>query len=752
MAGASRPRDLRVEHRDGAVLGLGARRPRLSWVLPEGAGTQHAYALEVDGHGHEPVASAASVLVPWPGAPLGSRARRTWRVKVWTEAGESDWSEPAWFETGLDAGDWVAAAVSPDVPLEATALLRRAFTVTGRVARARLHVTALGVLELELDGQRIGDHVLDPGWTSYHHRLRYQTFDVTAVVGAGQHVLGARVADGWYRGRLGFGGGRAALYGDRLALLAQLEVVADDSEATADVPAVAVATDLGWRWAPGPTTRASLYDGELCTEPLRVVEATDGYTASGEVGVGPTERWTPRFTFHGFRYAEVAGPVAAVEAEVCHSDLRRTGWFECSDGRVNQLHENVVWGMRGNFLDVPTDCPQRDERLGWTGDLTVFGATACFLYDCAGFLTSWLADVVAEQLPDGSIPLVVPDVLGYTLSTAVWGDAVVDVPWTVHERFGDVEVLVRTYPAMVRWLELIEAQNDAPGHWATRHHLGDWLDPAAPPEDPGAGRTDPHLVANAWFCRSAGRVAEVAALVGAEADVDRWRALEAAARADFARRYVNADGTMASDSQTAYALALRLGLVAGAQRVTAGQRLVALVEAEGHRIGTGFVGTPLVCDALCDVGAVDTAYELLLQTECPSWLYPVTRGATTIWERWDGIRPDGTRNPGEMNSFNHYALGAVADWLHRSVAGLAPAAPGYRRLLVRPLPGRRLDHAAARLDTPYGRAEAGWRRAGDEVVVHATVPSGTIASVELPDGRAPFDAGPGTHEWKVTPS
>ena len=838
MVCPGRPFDLRVEHRDRAVLDLGARSPRLSWRLPDGAATQQSYAVEVDGHGHPPVASASSVLVPWPGAPLPSRHRATWRVKVWTDVGESDWSEPAWFETGLDAGDWIAAVASPDVPLEATALLRRAFTVTGPVASARLHLTAHGVVEAELNGRRVGDHVLDPGWTSYGHRLRYRTIDVTDLLVEGDNVLGARVSDGWFRGRLGFGEGRSAVYGDRLGLIAQLELVGSDGGRTV------VATDDRWRWAPGPTTRASLYDGEhhdarleprgwsspgfddgawapvtaapsdatllvaptgppvritetvpvvatttspsgrtiadfgqnlvgrlrirvdgaageevvlrhaeiledgeLCTEPLRVVEATDRYFAAGDDG---GEAWAPRFTFHGFRYAELTGPVAEVVAEVCHSDLRRTGWFSCSDERVDQLHRNVVWGMRGNFLDVPTDCPQRDERLGWTGDLTVFSPTACFLYDVAGLLDSWLEDVAAEQDETGALPLVVPDVLGYTFPTAVWGDAVVDVPWTLHQRFGDPEPAVRLYPNMVRWLELIESQWDEQGHWAARHHLGDWLDPAAPPDNPGAGRTDPHLVANAWYCQSLGRVAQIAALAGLDADVDRWRTVEAQARAEFGRRYVHADGTMASDSQTAYALAIRLGLVDGDRRVTAGERLVTLVEAEGHRIGTGFVGTPLVCDALCDVGAVDTAYELLLQTECPSWLYPLQHGATTVWERWDGIRPDGTRNPGEMNSFNHYALGAVADWLHRSVAGLAPAEPGYRRLRIRPLPGRRLDHAEARHDTPYGRAEAGWRRVGNEVVVHATVPPGTMATIELPDGRVPFDAAPGTHEWKVT--
>jgi alpha-L-rhamnosidase len=830
---------LAVEH--GEAFGIGVDRPRLSWVVEGPDGWRQARAeVRVDGEVHE-LATGESVFVDWPAAPLASRQQVEITVRATGEDGTaSAWSDPLTVEAGLlDAADWAARLASADVPPEATALLRRSFAVPGPVARARLYATAHGVYEVELNGQRIGDHVLAPGWTSYHHRLRYQTHDVTELVQQGENVLGARLADGWFRGRLNFAGGTRNIYGNRLGLLAQLEVTTTDGERHV------VVTDETWKWKVGPTTRASIYDGEdhdvrheptgwsapgfddtwwppvrllerdpttlvaptgppvrvieevapvevttsptgrtivdfgqnlvgrlrldadgplgaevglrhaeiledgeLCTEPLRVADARDRFIVDGH---GP-QTWSPRFTFHGFRYAEVTGGPAEVTAEVCHSDLRRTGWFECSDERVNRLHDNVVWGMRGNFLDVPTDCPQRDERLGWTGDLTAFVPTACFLYDVGGFLQSWLADLAVEQTDDG-MPLVVPDSLGYGMSTeAIWGDAATEVPWTLHQRYGDVGILRAQYPSMRRWVVLILRQNEPFGHWASTSGLGDWLDPAAPPENPGAGRTAPLLVANAWFCHTAGVMAQTAELLGEDEDAARYHEAEAAARADFVERFFDDDGTMTSDSQTAHALAIRFGLVGGERRVAVGRRLVELVEEEGHRIGTGFAGTPILCDALCDVGAVDTAYELLLQTECPSWLYPVLHGATTVWERWDGIRPDGTRNPGEMNSFNHYALGAVADWLHRSVAGLAPAEPGYRRLRIRPLPGQRLDHATARHDTPYGRAEVGWRRDGDEIVVRATVPTGTTATVELPDGRPAFDVSSGDHEWRVAPS
>ena len=827
---------LAAEHRDG--LGVGTAEPRLSWVVeaPD-AWRQGPAEVRIDGVTHV-LDTEASVLVPWPAAPLTSRQRVEVTVRVEGADGRpSAWSAPLMVEAGLlHAGDWSARVASPEVPLEATALVRRPFTLPGAVDRARLYVTALGAYETEINGRRVGDEVLAPGWTSYHHRLRYQTFDVTELVTEGENVLGATLADGWYRGRLGFGGGRAAQYGDRLGLIAQLEVVTGDGEVHR------VVTDEAWKAWRGPTTRTSIYDGEdhdprrepegwsspgfddtwwprvrvldhdlttlvaasgppvrvteevepvevttspsgrtivdfgqnlvgrlrvtadgpegaevllrhaeiledgeLCTEPLRDADARDRLIVRGR---GP-ETWSPRFTFHGFRYAEVSDPAAEVVAEVYHSDLRRTGWFECSDERVNRLHENVVWGMRGNFLDVPTDCPQRDERLGWTGDLTAFAPSACFLYDVAGFLTSWLADLAAEQTDD-LVPLVVPNVLGdMPLRTALWGDAATEVPWTAYQRYGDQGLLEAQYPSMRRWLETILAHCDAPGHWDEPFHLGDWLDPAAPPDNAAAGRTAGDLVANAWFCHTAELMVEVAELLGEEIDAGRFRDAEAAARADFATRYVRPDGTMTSDSQTAHALAIHFDLVDDDRREAIGRRLVELVEQEGHRIGTGFAGTPILCDALCRVGAVDTAYRLLLQTEAPSWLYPVLHGATTVWERWDGIRPDGTRNPGEMNSFNHYALGAVADWLHRSVAGLAPAEPGYRRLLVQPLPGPGLDHATARHDTPYGRAEAGWRRTEEGVVVHAVVPTGTTATVRLPDGRPDVEVDSGRHEWVV---
>lgn len=863
-------------------LGIGEPAPRLSWrtVTDTGDWRQAAHQVEitaVDGRvvtDTGRVESAESVLVPWPGRRLGSRERVGVRVRVWgeTEHDPSLWSSTSYAETGLlEPTDWTARPVTPDGDAPAgellpAALLRRDFTLTGPVASARLYITAYGVYAAEINGEHVGDQVMAPGWTSYQHRLRYQTFDVTPLLRTGENTIGALLGEGWYTGRLGFHGGRRDIYGEHRALLAQLEI------AYADGTTHTVRTDAHWRTATGPVLRSEIYDGEaydarrerlgwsapghevsdwsrvhelpppraelvaptgppvrrvqtvapvavsttpsgrtildfgqnlvgrlrihvkgpaghevtlrhaevlehgaLSTRPLRFAAATDTYVLRGE-GV---EVYEPHFTFHGFRYAEIGnwpGPLdpAAVEAVVLHTDMARTGWFECSDPLVNRLHENVVQGMRGNFLDVPTDCPQRDERMGWTGDIQVFAPTASFLHDCSGMLTGWLRDLSAEQLarPDGVPPLVVPDVLPAAFqdagAQAVWADVAVLLPWTLYQRFGDLEVLRAQYPSMRAWGEAtIRLTAEGDGLWRQDFQLGDWLDPQAPPDSPGEARTDGDLVANAYVVRSAEVLAEIAELLDGTQQLDgtgpldgkaggaRLRAHAQAVRERFADRFVTPDGRLSSDTQTAYALAIAFSLLpTERQRRGAAERLAHIVRRASFRIATGFTGTPLICDALCAAGEPQLAYRMLLEKGCPSWLYPVTMGATTVWERWDSMLPDGTVNPGEMTSFNHYALGAVADWLHRTVAGLAAAGPGWRRLRVAPLPGADLTWAKAAHDTPYGRAEAGWRiesvegGKADVLVVEVSVPPNTRAEVQLPDGSAPFEVGSGRHTFR----
>jgi alpha-L-rhamnosidase len=849
---------LRFAHLTDA-LGIGAAQPRLSWITTTAAQgwRQAAYAVEAygDDEGHlleqsARIASGDSVSVPWPFAPLAARERRVVRVRVWGEDGHaSAWSELTPVEAGLlRPGDWSAHFITPDWEEETTRpqpspLLRHEFDLRPDIRQARLYITALGVYSAEINGVAVGDHVLAPGWTSYDHRLRYQTFDVTALLQTGRNALGATLGDGWYRGRLGYHGGRRNIYGDRLALLAQLEIeYADGTRAS-------IGTDDNWRAATGPILASDIYDGErydarleqpgwsapdfddrswggvrvlardlatlvapagppvrrtelvapvaittspsgrtlvdfgqnlvgrlrltvqgaaghtitlrhaevlengeLSTRPLRFAAATDAYTLHGD----GTETWEPLFTFHGFRYAEVTGwpgelSADAIRAVVCHSDLERTGWFHCSDPLVNRLHENVVWSMRGNFLDIPTDCPQRDERLGWTGDIQVFAPTACFLYDSAGFLQSWLADLAAEQMAAGGVvPFFVPSVMeGAASPAAAWGDAAVFVPWVLYQRYGDRAILADQFASMCAWVDVLAGIAGPERLWEQGMQFGDWLDPKAPPDKPGDARTAPYVVATAYFARSAELVAQAAVVLGRPEEAARYQALAGEVRDAFAHAYVTPAGRMVSDATTAYALALQFALLPGAeQRHYAGRRLAALVRGSGYRISTGFVGTPLVCDALCAAGETGAAYRLLMQRECPSWLYPVTMGATTIWERWDSMLPDGSINPGEMTSFNHYALGAVADWLHRTVAGLAPAAPGYRRIEIRPVLGGGLTAAAARHRTPYGLAASSWQIEAGHLTLDVEIPANTTAAIHLPGTEGePLEVGSGRYRW-----
>jgi alpha-L-rhamnosidase len=495
---------------------------------------------------------------------------------------------------------------------------------------------------------------------------------------------------------------------------------------------------------------------ELGVRPLRSAKATDHFTLSGGVDV-----FEPTFTFHGFRYAEVDGwPGAADEFEealtavVVGSELRRIGTFRSSHELLNTFHDNVVRGMRGNFVSVPTDCPQRDERLGWTGDIAAFAPTASFLFDTSGFLGDWLKDLALEQEHgDGVIPFVIPDVLKYTSAregdhpdaTAVWSDAGVWVPWALYEAYGDPGILEQQWDSMVAHVHRVRDHLSPEGLWDTVFQFGDWLDPDAPPDDPAAAKADKGVVATACAYRTATLVADAAEVLGR--DQAEFRELASRLQTDFHRAYVTDGGRILSDCTTVYALAIVFGILTEDETAVAGDRLAELVAESGWTISTGFAGTPFITDALTLTGHVDDAYRLLTQTECPSWLYPVTMGATTVWERWDSMLPDGTINPGEMTSFNHYALGAVADWMHRTVGGIAPFAPGYGEVLVAPVPGGGITWAETSLDTPHGTVSVRWD-AGDELVVRVTVPEGVHAVVRLP-GLDEQRLGAGSHEVRA---
>ncbi|WP_144874511.1 alpha-L-rhamnosidase [Microbacterium sp. 1.5R] len=490
--------------------------------------------------------------------------------------------------------------------------------------------------------------------------------------------------------------------------------------------------------------------GELATRPLRAAAATDRFIGDGS---GPRE-FEPPFAVHGFRFAEVTGlahPLAAgdVRAVVIGTDVRRTGWFTSSDPLLNRLHENVVWSLRGNLLSVPTDCPQRDERLGWTGDAQVFAPAAASVFDVDALFGSWLDDLALEQRRnDGIVPIVVPDPLGAfsAVAAAGWGDAVTTVPALLADRYGDAEVRRRLAPAMRDWVQACERLASDDGLWETGFQYGDWLDPTS--ARPDKARADAGLVAGAYRVRSARLAAEALRDAGDDAGAAEAARIAARAMTAFRAAYLTPAGRLMSDAPTAYALVLAFDLAPAELRRALGIRLAFLLRAGGYRLATGFLGTPLVLDALLDSGQELAAERLLFQTMCPSWLYPVTQGATTVWERPDAVRLDGTLHPSGMVSLNHCAFGAVADVLHRRIGGLAPAAPGYRRMRIRPWFPAALDHAEVVQETPLGRTRVGWERSTDGIRVTALIPVGALAEVELPD-RAAFEVGPGVHEWLV---
>ncbi|GJG88075.1 hypothetical protein tb265_32560 [Gemmatimonadetes bacterium T265] len=388
---------------------------------------------------------------------------------------------------------------------------------------------------------------------------------------------------------------------------------------------------------------------------------------------------------------------------------------------------------------MPTDTPARDERLGWIGDAEAFAPTAAFNYEVAPFFTKWLGDLAADQKASGSVPDVIPDVLTRARpdggGSSGWADAATIVPWQLYLSYGDARLLERQYPSMRRWVEYERGAAGPALIWTTGHHYGDWLDFAStqPGGDPGRAATPKDLVATAFFAHSADLVARAAAVLGNADDARAYRDLFERVRAAFQHTYVAGDGRLSPETQTAYALALEFDLLPGGLRQAAGDRLAAAVKQSGH-LTTGFLGTPHLTDALVHTGHVPEAYGLLLRRDYPSWLYPITRGATTMWERWDGVKPDGTFEDVGMNSFNHYAYGAVGDWMYRTVAGLTldPSAPGYKHVLVQPHPGGRLTSASATLTTPYGPVGSAWTLAGDTFRLAVRVPANTRATVRLP--------------------
>jgi alpha-L-rhamnosidase len=811
------PYGLRCEHLV-EPLGIAAGgRPLLSWRLVSGRrGDSPAFSRVVvtggDGRGWDS-GEVAGVSVRYEGE-LRPRTRYHWQVTVTAEDGVAN-SAASWFETGHDA--WTAAWIShdpsivevvdapddgvlalPDHGLRPAVDLRRTLTVHAAPVRARLYVTARGLYDAHLNGARVGDHELTPGWTDYRDRIDYQTYDVTSLIASGTNVLDVTVADGWWSGYVGFDPRRAgAHYGEFPQLLAELhlehadgthEVVVTDGvwhsrrsrvryadllmgechdrtpgewrpaivigadhalltaqvappvRVTQELPALSVTrldgchlVDFGQNIAgrvrltarnltPGDRIvirhgEALNADGTLHTANLRTAAATDVLVADSETGT-----FEPRFTYHGFRYVEVTGLVALSEeditAVVLHSDTPRAGAFTCDDPELVRLYENIRWGQRGNFVSVPTDCPQRDERLGWLADAQVFLPTAALNADVAAFFSGWLREVRGAQSADGGFTNVAPRLAGVADEGAPgWADAGVLIPWHLYEVYGDERFLADNIDAMRAWVDFVHRHNpDLVWRNKVGPHFADWLAPVATPRE---------VVATAYFARSAELTARAARVLGQQADF----ALADHIRKTFTERFWR-DGRLHGDTQTGYLLALAFDLLPDELVPQAVARLTELV-ADG--IATGFLGVSLIAPVLDRFGHPELAHALLRNEKPPSWRYPLRHGATTVWERWDGYTDERGFQVAAMNSFNHYALGSVGEWLYRGIAGLdqAPGSVGYRELLIRPRPGR-LTSASARYESVRGAVATSWTCKDDVFRLAVTVPPGATATVHIP--------------------
>ena len=844
---------LRVEYLTNPI-GVDVLQPRLSWRIAtlRRNTMQAAYQIQVATSDASlargtnllwdsgKVSSDTSVFVEYRGPVTVSRTRYYWRVRVWDTSGRaSAWSPVAFWETGLlQPADWAAQWIGPpatagDSLPSPSPLLRRAFRIADRVRSARLYVTSLGLYEIYVNGQRVGDELFTPGWTSYRRRLQYQTYDVTALVRPGTNVVGAMLGDGWYRGQLGFFGQRN-LYGRRLGLRAQLEIRYESGRTER------IVSDTGWKTTIGPVLASDIYGGEtydarrevtgwasapfddhgwtavaildpppaaliasvsppvrrvrelrpvsirrapsgemlfdlgqnftgwarlnvsgpagttvtmrfgevldksgnLYTANLRAAAQTDRYTLSGK----HREAYEPHFTFHGFRYVAVAGlpsqpDSTTITGIAVSSDLGQTGSFVTSDSLLNQLQRNIVWGQRSNFLDVPTDCPQRDERLGWTGDAQVFARTAAFNMDVNGFFAKWLGDVAADQDPSGSVPWVIPNPLGGDsvrfAGTAGWSDVAVIIPWTMYLTYGDRRLLELQYPSMRAWVDYARRRAGQDLIWRPGWQFGDWLAlHSDDPSYPGA-TTGTDLIATAFLAHSTDLVARTASVLGRADEAATYRARFQAIRDAFNREFVSSTGRVGENTQTAYALAIAFDLLPDSLVSTAADRLARDVASREHHLTTGFLGTPYLLHVLDATGHLGDAFALLTQRTYPSWLYPITRGATTMWERWDGIRPDSSFEDPGMNSFNHYAFGAVGDWMYQNIGGIDvdPAAPGYRHSRIAPRPGAGLTSASASLETAYGTLQSAWRLDGPRFTLDVAVPANTTAEVTLWNAR-----------------
>ena len=723
---------------------------------------------------------------------------------------------------------WIAAPIDPGYSVVS---FRTSFKPKKTIKRATVNATAMGVYTFFLNGERVGHGVLAPGWTSYNHRVQYQSYDVTSLLKP-ENELRFGVGSGWAVGHLMR---LTHQFRDQIAFLAWMDVTYTDGtrETVATSPEWSVYTDrvlfaelyngetvdltaeprlLGKAVLADVKTKLVPQEGEWITEherlaPISLIRTPKGETVidfgqnmTGYVEVsvrgnrgdrivfrhaevldsegnfylenyrtarnemtyvlsGGDDVFKPSYSFQGFRYIRLEEyPFSEVDlnsfrAIVVHSEMKRTGRFRCGNEKINQLYHNVIWGQKSNYLDVPTDCPQRDERMGWTGDTQVFCRTAAINFDVERFLAKWMSDVALEQDADGAVHGIVPQLpYGRPMRiSAAWGDVACIVPWEIYLAYGNKKLLKKHFPAMKKWVDYMHGAGNEEFLWLQGLHYGDWLAMDAG-EDSYVGATSNDLIASAFFAYSTALLVKAGEALGM--DMTEYRSLYENIRTAFRAYFMEngmpkeelpyteipVGGRAAVDTvrrgitQTALTLILHFDLCNDDERPALAAKLVELIREFGMRMTTGFVGTPYLLHALSESGYADIAYELLFQEKNPSWLYSVTHGATTMWEHWNSLKEDGSFWSTDMNSFNHYAYGAVFDWIFGVSCGIKPKAPAYREISFQPHPDRRLGFAETSIDSKCGTIRAHWYYKDADVYYELELPAGVTAHVTLPSG------------------
>lgn len=772
-----------------------------------------------------------------PDVSLQPRTSYSWEVVIQTTSGTTV-SERAFFETGKMNEKWQAVWIEAPFKQKIQPIFRHEFKTDKKVIKARIYAHAAGLYELYLNGHKVGDEYLMPGYHSYHLFKQVQTYDVTHLIGT-DNALAAFLGDGWYKGRFVFDGGQENIYGDTLKLIAECHVLYEDGSEEI------IKTDKLWKAAAGPILSSSIYDGEVLDDNLlpvgfdqpgfddsdwmQVTESHDGIAllcdrvnlpiikkakitpvalihtpkdewvldfgqnmtgwvefvnrldqgqrmrlSYGEVlqndcfyrdnlrtakaqfdyvsdgVIGKTVR--PHFTFYGFRYVKVEGLEHVnpqdFTAYLIGSDMSQTGFIKTSNDKINQLFHNALWGQMDNFLDIPTDCPQRDERMGWTGDAGIISRVACENFDAAAFFNHYLVNISHEQaIRGGSVPNFVPtpplkNAQGLNPflefmdnGISIWGDAGTLIPWHVYLSYGDPYLLEKHYPIMKDWVDYIHRQDIQGGDhglWLTGDHLGDWLAIDTDDSQSPFGATDLYFTASAFYYHSCHLLVRSAEILNKQEDVQFYDKLKQKIRRAFLDKYYDASGALTiQPTQTACVLALYFHLYEEKSMNYLKTTLRDLIAKKNDHLDTGFAGSPFICLVLSEYGMDDLAYTLLLNEDYPSWLFAVNMGATTIWERWNSLLEDGSISGTGMNSLNHYAYGSVVDWMYRYMGGLQPQKPGYQEVKIEPHTDPRIQKVDVIYDSASGQFAIHWHYQQDGSVVYDfKIPSGVKAYFE----------------------